>query len=150
MSYELMLVATVGEVDSLLSRVEKLIKEREAVDLAIERLGKKQLAYPINKQQEAEYVIVNFNVSGDAIKPIWDSLRLEQEALLRHLLLKVKSKSIVKAKVEDDKTVSAKPVKKSPKVTVTVATKTKKAVKSPKVKRVAVKSKKAKSKKSKK
>ena len=71
-----MLVAVNDKADQLLGRVEKFIKDANGAGARVERLGKKQLAYVIKKQTEATYFVVNFEAEGEAIKPIWDKLRL--------------------------------------------------------------------------
>ncbi len=88
--YELVIVSKISETEGLLSRVEKTLKDANATEVKIEKLGKKILAYPIKKQTEADYIMLNFEAEGKAIADISDMLRLEQEALLRHILLKKK------------------------------------------------------------
>lgn len=144
MNYELMIAAVNERADQLLGRVEKFIKEANGLNVKIDRLGKKQLAYAIKKQTDATYFLLNFEAEAEAIKPVWDKLRLEQEDLLRYLLLKKENKKPRKgkrssfAKASDDKKVSSSFAKASgdedgekKKPTVTVAVK--KAAKATKV-----------------
>jgi len=121
MLYELMLVTNTEKGDSLLTRVEKAIKEK-GNNLKVDRLGKKSLAYRIKKQTDANYYVLSFEAEGSFVKPLIDKLRLEQEDLLRFLLLKkVEKKSRRKTKkvVEE---VKEEP-KDKPKVTVAVKSK---------------------------
>src|SRR3989344_5781667 len=130
MNYELMLVTNTEKGDSLLVRVEKVLKESRR-NLKVERLGKKTLAYKIKKQADANYYVLSFEAEGSFVKPLTDKLRLEQEDLLRFLLLKnVEKKSHRKTKkvVEE---VNEEP-KDKPKVTVAVRSRA--SVKSTKVK----------------
>ncbi len=124
-TYELMFVAVNDKADQLLGRVEKFIKDANGEGVKVERLGKKQLAYQIKKQTDATYFVLNFQAEGEAVKPIWDKLRLEQEDLLRYLLIRKeekkgkKKRKVVPSAVEldaasDDKQVSQE----KPKVTV--------------------------------
>lgn len=109
-------MATIGGAEALLSRVEKFLKEAEASDLKVNKLGRKQLAYPIKKQKEAEYFVLNFEAEGVNLKSITDKLRLEQEDLLRYMVLsakvfkpsKRKGKKIEVAKTEEPKREPAK------------------------------------------
>lgn len=87
-NYELMLVANVDRADQLLARVEKSLKELNGNSVKVERLGKKALAYEIRKQADATYFRINFAIETESIKPFSDKLRLEQEDLLRYLLIK--------------------------------------------------------------
>lgn len=119
--YELMIVATTNASDSLLLRVEKVLKEAEAKDIKIERFGKKLLAYTIRKQSEANYFILNFNASPGSVKPICDKLRLEQEDLLRYLLIREKEVK-KKAKVLKKKEAALEEIREMPKVTVVTKT----------------------------
>lgn len=132
MLYELMIVAKTDKGDSLVNRVQKTIKEKDAKDIKVDNLGKKPLAYPIKKQTDAAYFLINFNASGSSIKPLSDMLRLEQEDLLRYLIVKkqekkLKAKTKVKAPITETGEEKAKPK-------VTVAVKQTSRVKSTKVK----------------
>jgi len=81
MNYELMVVTTaVSSTDPILAKIEKSVKEAEASNLKVEKLGKKVLAYPIAKQQEGEYVLFNFEAPPEAIDVISKMLRLERES----------------------------------------------------------------------
>ena len=117
--YELMLVSKLGAGDELLSQVEKNLKGASATDLTVDKLGKKPLAYAIKKQTEAEFIVLQFNVEGAAISDLTDILRLEQENLLRYLLVVQKRKKAKQKKFAAKKEeVVVKEEKAKPKVTV--------------------------------
>lgn len=124
--YELMIVSTIKGGEGLLSRVEKTLKDADASNLKIEKMGKRQLAYPIKKHAEAEYFLLNFDMEGSALKGISDMLRFEQEDVLRYLILTVKARKASKRKnvqkVEEVKVEE----KEKPKVTVTTTISNKK------------------------
>lgn len=126
MAYELMLVAKTEDAEALLQRVEKVIKETGDSSLKVDKLGKKRLAYPIKKQTDADYFVLNFNAQPDSIGKITSKLRLEQDDLLRYLFLKTKIRKVKKAKAKKIEEEVAREEK--PKVTVItkVAAKTKK------------------------
>ena len=86
------MVGKTDNADSLFSKIEKIVKDVQASSLASEKLGKKQLAYPIKKQTEAEYFLFNFEAPGESVRTISESLRLEQEAVLRYLITKIKER----------------------------------------------------------
>lgn len=73
---------------SFADSVEKSVKDAGASAIKVSNLGKKQLAYPIKRNTEGDYYLVNFEAEGAAIKAIGDKLRLEQEVLLRYLIIK--------------------------------------------------------------
>ncbi len=114
--YELMIVATTAGSESLVSRVEKFVKDAEGVNLKVGKLGKKQLAYPIKKQTEADYFLLEFEAEGTNLKGITDKLRLEQEDLLRYMMLakkeakpsKKKGKKVETSQKEEPKRETAK------------------------------------------
>jgi hypothetical protein len=100
-------------------------------------MGKKPLAYKIAKQTEAEYFLFNFDANPVEILTLDRKLRLEQEAVLRHLLIKtkpVKESKKAKVKVESlfqngnvssEKKEEASKIEAKPKVTVTTKVTTK-------------------------
>lgn len=116
--YELVIVSKISESDGLLQRVEKVLKDAEATELKVEKLGKKQLAYPIKKQTEADYTMLNFDVVGSAIADLSSMLRLEQEALLRHMLIKQKIRKVPRRKLRAKRVEEVVKVVEAPKVTV--------------------------------
>lgn len=113
-----MIVATTGGAESLLSRVEKFLKEAEALDVKVNKIGKKQLAYPIKKQTEAEYFVLNFEAQGSNLKSVTDKLRLEQEDLLRYMVISTKAFKPSKRKGKKVEEVAKVEKKETPKVTV--------------------------------
>ena len=130
MNYELMVVTTaVSSTDPILAKIEKSIKEAEASNLKVEKLGKKVLAYPIAKQQEGEYALFNFEAPPEAIDVISKMLRLEREAILRYLIIKApKAPKITKVTKEPEE-----PKETKAKVIVTTKTAVKTATKVSKV-----------------
>ncbi|MDO8486851.1 MAG: 30S ribosomal protein S6 [Candidatus Curtissbacteria bacterium] len=97
--YELIVVGTVDGAAALFERVEKFLKEANAQNVKSEKMGKKPLAYKIAKQTEAEYFLFNFDADPAEILALDRKIRLEQEAVLRHLLIKVKPQRKSKSKV---------------------------------------------------
>lgn len=87
-----MIGSSSADVDSLFKKVEGLVKGVNATEIVSQKLGKKSLAYPIKRQTEAEYFLFNFEVEGEAVTSISESLRLEQEDVLRYVILKTKVK----------------------------------------------------------
>ncbi len=126
--YELIVVGTVDGAAALFDRVEKFLKEANAQNVKSEKMGKKLLAYKIAKQTEGEYFLFNFDADPSEILGLDRKIRLEQEAVLRHLLIKTKTIKVSKARKvlkAEVKPVVKEPeaektgVKIKPKVTVT-------------------------------
>lgn len=116
--YELLIVAKLSGSSDLLARLEKVLKDSKAENINVGKMGKKVLAYPIKKQTEADYFVLNFDALGSSVKDLTDMLRLEQEALLRYLLIKDKPKKASKRKTVVSKKEEVAVKKESPKVTV--------------------------------
>ena len=96
-----------ADTDATAKKIEKFIADAKATGVKVENLGRKELAYPIKKQKEADYFLFYFDGPGDGIKGIGDKIRLEQEAVLRYLVIVKKAKEIAqkqkKAKEEEEK-----------------------------------------------
>ena len=106
MAYELMAVINPkADAEATAKKIEKFIADSKSQNVKVEKLGRKELAYPIKKQKEADYFLFYFDGSGDGLKGIGDKIRLEQEAVLRYLVIKAKAKEIAqkqkKAKEEE-------------------------------------------------
>lgn len=141
--YELMVVTSgKSEVENLISRMEKLIKDGEGTQVKVVNLGKKTLAYPIKKNTEATYFLVNFEAPTNLISTLTGKLRLEQEEVLRYMIVKVKKGKQKAVSVKHMRQIEEKA--EVPKVQVAVKAANKKVSKSAKTGKKAVKSKKQK------
>ena len=124
--YELMVIAKTDSSDQVFSKVEKFLKDIDAVSVKAEKLGKKTLAYPIAKQTEGDFFLYNFDAESQTLKGLADKIRLEQEAILRHLLIKVEKprKESKRQRVKEaESKVEEEVVKSKPTVTVTTRAK---------------------------
>ena len=126
MVYELMAVINPKvDSDSTAKKIEKFIEDAKAQNVKVEKLGRKELAYPIKKQKEADYFLFYFDAEGDGIKGIANKIRLEQEAVLRYLVIATKAKEIA----GKQKKVVQQEEERSAKVTVKTVTSPKSAAK---------------------
>lgn len=132
MNYELMLVVNpTADADPVIARIEKSIKDASATGLKINKLGKKTLAYQIAKHNEGEYIVINFDAGGEAIQSVSKRLKLEQEAILRYLIIKAKaSKGLPLLEIKD----TDEKLTKTLKVTVKTVSSREKLTKAPKEK----------------
>ncbi|HEC92853.1 MAG TPA: 30S ribosomal protein S6 [Candidatus Atribacteria bacterium] len=89
-SYELMLAINPQleeeELDSLINKFKKLIKEEKGEETKIDKWGKRNLAYEIKDFQEAYYVVLNFNVDEKNVSELERVIKLE-EKVIRYLLI---------------------------------------------------------------
>ena len=88
--YEMMfIVKSQGEekdVKSVVSSIEKVLKDNNAKVTESKELGLKKLAYPINKEINGYYYLINFDATKDVIAEINRKIRIN-ENVLRHLII---------------------------------------------------------------
>ena len=89
--YEMMfIVKSQGEekeVKAVFSDVEKILKDNKAKISESKDLGLKKLAYPIKKEINGYYGLINFEVAKEAITEIKRRISIN-ESVLRHLIVK--------------------------------------------------------------
>ena len=73
---------------TLLGRLDELLKTNSAIRLLCDDLGKRKLAYEIDRFQKGHYHLLSFLDSGKAVPELERVLRLE-ESVLRFLTVKV-------------------------------------------------------------
>lgn len=89
-SYELMLLLRVeveGREKELLAEIEKLIEGVGGKVDSSQIIGRKPLAYPIQKQKEGIYILFNFG--GGKVKDLDKKLKIKED-VLRYLIVKRK------------------------------------------------------------
>ena len=69
-----------GKVKQLTEKFSKLINEHGKVE-EIQEMGKKKLAYPIQKQEEGYYVVLNFEAEPAFIAELERVYRITDEIL---------------------------------------------------------------------
>ena len=91
--YELMLLLnpnTMDEVDDFISSLKKLISDNKGHLIDTKLLGKRQLAYPINNMNYANYVHLDVNVKPETLDLLEEKFRYDQN-VFRHLTVKLTS-----------------------------------------------------------
>lgn len=109
--YELTLVVDTqladGNVDDTVKRYESLLGERGATVVQVDRWGLRKLAYEIQKRQQGDYTLFQFQAEPSAISEIDRACRLD-ETILRHMVILAEhgfrslTKTEVVEKDEDD------------------------------------------------
>lgn len=94
-NYELLYIVssnyTENELASIREKINSLLVKYGAILGYQEFLGKKKLAYPINKINHGYYAVVEFELeNGPAIKDINNDLRLDKEVLRAQIIAKPK------------------------------------------------------------
>jgi small subunit ribosomal protein S6 len=81
------------QIDTVIGRVQDLISRNGGAILAVNKWGRKRLAYTINKKSTGFYVNVEFEAPAAALSPLERTYQLE-ELVLRHLTIILDKKAI--------------------------------------------------------
>lgn len=90
-NYELMLLLNpnaMDEVDDFLKGLEDIIKGDKGDLVEKKLLGKRQLAYPINNMNYANYVHLDIKVNSETLVTLEEKFRYDQN-VFRHLTVKI-------------------------------------------------------------
>ena len=88
--YEVMFIAKPleeAEVDPIVEKVSNLITKNGGNVEKVDRWGKRHLAYPVKKQADGYYVLINFEADPTIIFEI-DRVMKIQDEILKHLIVK--------------------------------------------------------------
>ena len=92
--YEIMFIvkSTLDEaaLDNTTKEVQKIITNSKSKVIEFKDLGRKKLAYPIDKEVSGFYYLMDVEASASVIKEFDRKLRIN-ENILRHLILKKES-----------------------------------------------------------
>jgi small subunit ribosomal protein S6 len=84
-AYESMVILSPGltkeEADKLVDKYAEVIKSQGGEVTKIDRMGKRKIAYEMNKQSEGTYALLVFNSPGTAVAELERQLRLSDEVL---------------------------------------------------------------------
>jgi small subunit ribosomal protein S6 len=75
-------------VGQALERITRIVAEGGGTVLSVDRWGRKRLAYPIAKQQEGYYVVVEFTAQPSVIAELERTLHLADEVLRFKVVVK--------------------------------------------------------------
>lgn len=84
-AYETMVILNPGltkeEADKLVDRYAEVIKTQGGEVTKIDRMGKRKIAYPMQKHQEGTYALLVFSAPGTAVAELERQLRLADEVV---------------------------------------------------------------------
>jgi len=91
--YELMVLIhpDTEEVKTQVDEISEIIKSLGGEFLKADIWGKRRLAYPINKQAEGYYALLNFKLEPSRIGEVDRLLKL-RDSVLRHLIVRLDEK----------------------------------------------------------
>jgi small subunit ribosomal protein S6 len=78
------------ELDGVVSNVEELITRNDGKVTKVDAWGLRKLAYPIRKQQEGRYYLIEFDLVPQGVREIERVLQLT-EPVIRHLMVRLES-----------------------------------------------------------
>lgn len=91
-AYELMYIInpnlTEEAINGVVEKFENLIKNNGGEITAMDRWGKRKLAYEINKMREGYYVLCNFKAEAPVAAEVERVLKITDE-VVRHLIVRV-------------------------------------------------------------
>ncbi len=93
-NYEIMFIVKTSldetSLNNIVKDVQKLITDNKGKVIEFKDLGRKKLAYEINKEVSGFYYLMNVSANKDAIQEFDRKLRIN-ENIIRHLILKKES-----------------------------------------------------------
>ena len=104
-TYEIMVIADPNmpddEIDQLNSQVESLVTEAGGKVENIEKMGRRKLAYEIQRHKEGIYVLFTVAADGDIVKEVERRFRV-MDPVLRYLTVRVdlEEKKLEKVRAE--------------------------------------------------
>ena len=113
MSYECTFICSpdldVTKVDEIIAKATKIVETSKGNIKNLQQLGKKKLAYNINKFREGIYVYMELEGNGSMLQPLENFFRVN-DGVIRFLTVKVEVKKNKKVKKISEKKVEVKPV----------------------------------------
>ncbi len=71
---------------SVVAQIQEMVSKNGGRVEGLQEWGKRRLAYKINKKQEGNYIILNFQLDSTQTKKLEQSLRLNDQ-IMRYLLV---------------------------------------------------------------
>lgn len=75
-------------VGQAIERITRVVAEGGGTVVSVDRWGRRRLAYPIAKQQEGYYVVVQFTAQPSAIAELERTLHLADEVVRHKVVVK--------------------------------------------------------------
>ena len=91
-NYEIMFILKPGstdeENDKLIAAMENVVTSHKGEIIAVEKMGKKKLAYRIEKFDEGHYILFRVNADGECVKEFERRLRVV-DTVMRYITVRV-------------------------------------------------------------
>lgn len=82
------------KVEEITGKLSKIIESSKGTIKTVQQLGKKRLAYPINKFREGSYVYMELSGEGAMVAAMENFMKLN-DGVIRYLTIKVEKKKVV-------------------------------------------------------
>jgi small subunit ribosomal protein S6 len=82
------------KLDELIEKVRKTVENSGGKITVTQQLGRKRLAYPINKFREGTYVYMELEGKGDIISAL-ENLYKVNDVVIRYLTIKAEKKKVI-------------------------------------------------------
>ena len=86
-----------GRLDDTIIAIDNKVKKMKGENLYFENLGKRKLAYAINKQKYGTYILLQFSIDSDKIKELSGEFE-HNENILRYLISRIEKNDILEQK----------------------------------------------------
>lgn len=80
-------------VEEIISKYTNLLTKNKAEIINTERIGRKRLAYPINKKQNGYYICIEYNAPANVVAILDKTFRID-ENVMRYLTLYIDAKTL--------------------------------------------------------
>ncbi|MDR0723768.1 MAG: 30S ribosomal protein S6 [Endomicrobium sp.] len=98
----------VENVEEITSKVVKVVESTKGIVKSLQQIGKKRLAYPINKFREGSYVFMELTGAGDMVSALENFFKFN-DSVIRFMTIKVEKKKTIKKDVKPEDKPQAKP-----------------------------------------
>ncbi|GHT41438.1 hypothetical protein AGMMS49921_04570 [Endomicrobiia bacterium] len=99
MNYESTFIASpelpADKVEELTTKAVKTIEASQGIVKTIQQMGRKRLAYPINKFNEGSYVYMELSGNGETVNALVNFFKFNS-SVIRFLTIKIEKKAVVK------------------------------------------------------
>ena len=86
-----------GRLDDTIIDIDNRVKKMTGKNLYFENLGKRKLAYAINKQKYGTYILLQFSIDAHKIKELSGEFE-HNENILRYLISRIEKNDILEQK----------------------------------------------------
>lgn len=82
-----------AQTEGVITRVQEILLKNEGTVTAVEKWGRKRLAYPIQKKNNGFYVVLLFSAKGNAVAKLERHYQLD-ENIIRYLTVQLDAKAL--------------------------------------------------------